>query len=185
MIELRVIDKRVTCVPLKNGILGSRFTITAVVEGPSLDTAEELAKHISKGSLLISKPKNEMFEKTDEQKEALVELENPVEYCERKFPETTQLFKELQREDYLTFCKKQMDYGPGNIAMGTNLETEDDINFSLGALNIRVNDKIQRLLNLIYKFRRRPQNESIEDAYKDMSVYGLIARVVCNRKWNK
>lgn len=114
-----------------------------------------------------------------------VKVIDPVKFCEEKFPETMKKFKECQQADYNTFCKKQMDYGPGNIAMGTALETESDVLFSLGALNVRVNDKVQRLLNLINKHRRKPQNESVEDAYMDMSVYGIIARIVQAQKWGK
>lgn len=110
---------------------------------------------------------------------------NPVEYCETNYPETTAEFKVQQEIDYKTFCKKQMDYGPNNIRMGTELKSEDDLNFCLGALNVRVNDKVQRLLYLINKQRRPPQNESIEDAYMDLSVYGIIARIVLSGKWAK
>ncbi|HNW88140.1 MAG TPA: hypothetical protein PKN48_00625 [Bacteroidales bacterium] len=110
---------------------------------------------------------------------------DPVAYCEEHFPETTTEFKRLSNINYETFCKKQMDYGPGNIAMGTALQTEEDVIFSLGAINIRINDKIQRLLHLLNKKQRQPQNESIEDAYLDASVYGIIARIVLSGKWGK
>jgi hypothetical protein len=115
----------------------------------------------------------------------IVEQLDPVKYCEQNFPETTGEFIKLQESDYITFCNKQMDYGPGNIAMGTPLKTTEDIHFSLGALNVRINDKIQRLLHLINRTRRAPQNESIEDAYRDTSVYGIIARIVGSGKWGK
>ena len=113
------------------------------------------------------------------------DVKDPVKFCEEHYPATTKAFKALQETDYKTFCKKQMDYGPGNIAMGTPLATEEDKLFSLGAINVRVNDKVQRLLNLINKHRRAPQNESIEDAYMDLSVYGVIARLVQLGKWGK
>lgn len=115
----------------------------------------------------------------------IIEELDPVKYCETNFPETTGEFKRLQEQDYITFCNKQMDYGPGNIAMGTSLKTPEDTHFSLGALNVRINDKIQRLLHLINRTRRAPKNESIEDAYKDTSVYGIIARIVISGKWGK
>jgi len=110
---------------------------------------------------------------------------DPIKFCEETYPATMAEFKEQQKIDYATFCKKQMDYGPGNIAMGTPLLSEDDITFSLGALNVRVNDKVQRLLNLINKSKRSPQNESIDDAYMDLSVYGIIARIVLRQNWGK
>ena len=43
----------------------------------------------------------------------------------------TERLKELQAEQYELFCKKQHDYGSSNISVGTNLETEEEINLSL------------------------------------------------------
>ena len=57
--------------------------------------------------------------------------ENAIEYCERLYPETTKEFKKILDEMYETFCKKQRNYGPGNISVGTNLESDDDIKLSL------------------------------------------------------
>ena len=37
---------------------------------------------------------------------------NAVEYCEEKYPQTTQEFKKILDEMYETFCKKQRNYGP-------------------------------------------------------------------------
>jgi hypothetical protein len=112
-------------------------------------------------------------------------ITDPIAYCESNFPETTTEFKRLKEIDYKKFCEKQLDYGPGNIAMGSNLQNDEDVLFSLGALNVRINDKIQRLLHLINKKHRSPKNESIEDSYLDTSVYGVIARIVINGKWGK
>ena len=113
------------------------------------------------------------------------EIKDPVKFCEERYPITTEAFKVQQKRDYDIFCKKQMDYGPGNIAMGTPLVTDEDRLFSLGAINIRVNDKVQRLLNLVNRHNRAPQNESILDAYMDLSVYGVIARLVQLGDWGK
>ena len=112
-------------------------------------------------------------------------MTDPVKFCESSYPETMKEFKRLQHEDYKIFCKKQMDYGPGNIAMGTALTTDDDKQLSTTATIIRMNDKVQRLLNLVVKSRRNPQNESVEDAFGDLTVYGIIARIVSNNKWAK
>ena len=110
---------------------------------------------------------------------------DPVKYCEEQYPEMMQEFKKLLEEDYKTFCKKQMDYGPGNIALGQTLSNPEEIRLSLTGLIIRMNDKVQRLLNLIVKHNREAQNESVEDAFGDLSVYGIIARIVANGKWAK
>ena len=44
-----------------------------------------------------------------------------IEYIEEHYPETAKAFQEIQYEQYETFCKKQMDYGPSNISMGTGV----------------------------------------------------------------
>lgn len=112
--------------------------------------------------------------------------ENAVEFCERVYPEMMVEFKRIQAEDYEIFCKKQKDYGPGNIALGTTLATKEDTLMSLTGLIIRMNDKIQRLLNLLVKNNNaQPENESATDAFMDTSVYGIIARIVKVGKWAK
>jgi len=108
-----------------------------------------------------------------------------ITYIEKEYPETSKEFKEIQFEQWSTFCKKQMDYGPSNIAMGTALRTKEDRRLSLIGLIVRINDKIQRLMNLVVKHNRDAQNEPVMDAFKDLSVYGIIAQIVDNGKWGK
>ena len=108
-----------------------------------------------------------------------------VRYIESEYPETAKSFKAIQKEQYELFCKKQMDYGPSNIAMGTALKTKEDRRLSLIGLIVRINDKIQRLMNLVVKHNRDAQNEPVMDAFKDLSVYGIIAQIVDNGKWGK
>ena len=108
-----------------------------------------------------------------------------ISYIEQEFPETAKEFQRLQFEQWETFCKKQMDYGPSNIAMGTSLRTEDEKRLSKIGLIVRINDKIQRLMNLVIKHNREAQNEPAMDAFKDLSVYGIIAQIVENGKWGK
>ena len=121
-----------------------------------------------------------IVEGLDNQKPILI-----VEKSETEWPEMTQEFKRLQKEQYELFCKKQMDYGPSNIAMGTALKTKEDRRLSLIGLIVRINDKIQRLMNLVVKHNRDAQNEPVMDAFKDLSVYGIIAQIVQNGKWGK
>ena len=110
---------------------------------------------------------------------------DPVKYIEKEYPQTAKSFKAIQKEQYELFCKKQMDYGPSNIAMGTALKTKEDRRLSLIGLIVRINDKIQRLMNLVVKHNRDAQNEPVMDAFKDLSVYGIIAQIVDNGKWGK
>ena len=109
--------------------------------------------------------------------------DDAVSFIEEHYPETAKEFKKIQEEQYETFCKKQMDYGPSNISMGTGVGSSVNTHLSLTALVVRINDKIQRLLNLIVTSIREAQNEPIEDAFKDLSVYGIIAQIVKNGKW--
>ena len=108
-----------------------------------------------------------------------------IAYIEKEYPETAKEFQKIQYEQWATFCKKQMDYGPSNIAMGTALKTKEDRRLSLIGLIVRINDKIQRLMNLVVKHNRDAQNEPVMDAFKDLSVYGIIAQIVDNGKWGK
>ncbi len=106
-------------------------------------------------------------------------------FIERTYPETAKEFKRLQKEQYDLFCKKQMDYGPSNIAMGTSLDTDEEKRLSKIGLIVRINDKIQRLINLVVKNNRQAQNEPTIDAFKDLACYGIIAQIVDAGKWGK
>ena len=108
-----------------------------------------------------------------------------VEQMEKEWPEMTTEFKRLQAEQYELFCRKQHDYGPSNISVGTQLITEDEIKLSLTGLWFRVNDKVQRIKNLLMGNRESAVDEPLEDAFLDMSNYGIMATIVKNRKWGK
>ena len=111
--------------------------------------------------------------------------EESIEFIETHYPETAKEFQRLQFEQYHLFCKKQMDYGPTNISMGTPLSTDKEKRLSLIGLIVRINDKVQRLLNLMVKNNREAQNEPSIDAFKDLACYGIIAQIVQNGKWGK
>ena len=108
-----------------------------------------------------------------------------VEQMESEWPEMTTEFKRLQREQYELFLKKQHDYGPGNISVGTMLQTTDEVNLALTGLWFRMNDKIQRLKNMLMSKRESAVDEPMEDAYLDVSNYGIMATIVKNGKWGK
>lgn len=112
--------------------------------------------------------------------------ETIVEQMEREWPLMTKEFKNLQREQYELFCHKQHDYGPGNISVGTQLQTQEDIKLSLTGLFFRINDKIQRVKTLLMSGRPHAvEGEPLEDAFLDMSNYGIMANIVKNGKWGK
>jgi hypothetical protein len=128
---------------------------------------------------------NYMPAKPNIKKEELIKKESAVEYCEATYPQTCEEFKTILDEMYITFCKKQRNYGPGNISVGTSLETKEDVKLSLTGLWFRINDKVQRLKQLVVLGQPDEVGESIQDTYEDLSVYGIIAQIVQRGKWSK
>ena len=108
-----------------------------------------------------------------------------VTLMEEEWPEMTKEFKKIQRAQYELFLHKQHDYGPGNISVGTQLQTPEEIKLSLTGLWFRMNDKIQRLKTLLMGDKQSAVDEPLEDAYLDISNYGIMATIVKNGKWGK
>ena len=109
-----------------------------------------------------------------------------VELMEKEWPEMTKEFRRLQVQQYELFLHKQHDYGPGNISVGTQLITKEEVHLSLTGLWFRMNDKIQRLKNLLMSGRKNAvENEPMVDAFLDVSNYGIMATIVKNGKWGK
>ena len=121
----------------------------------------------------------------DPERKVMSGIHPVVEQMEKEWPEMTTEFKRLQREQYELFCRKQHDYGPGNISVGTMLQTADEVHLSLTGLWFRMNDKIQRLKNMLMSKRDSAVDEPLEDAYLDVSNYGIMATIVKNNKWGK
>ena len=112
--------------------------------------------------------------------------ENIITMMEKEWPEMTAEFRRLQREQYELFLHKQHDYGPGNISVGTMLQTPEEIKLSLTGLWFRMNDKLQRVKTLLMTGRESAvKDEPLEDAYLDVSNYGIMATIVKNGKWGK
>ena len=97
---------------------------------------------------------------------------------EKAYPETMEEIRKISDDLYKLFAKKQHDYGPGNIMMNGDKE------LALLAIAIRMNDKVQRLLNLL-RNTKDAENEPIIDAFQDASIYGIIAMLVIRDKWGK
>ena len=60
--------------------------------------------------------------------------------------------------------RNKHDYGSSNISVGTNLETEEEINLSLTGIWFRMNDKDSKNKESSYEGRSTAVDESIEDA---------------------
>ncbi len=104
---------------------------------------------------------------------------------EKDYPMMCKSFKIITEEMFDLFKKKQADYGPTNIGMGNRtINTDEDVEKSMIGLTVRMNDKIQRLMNLILD-HKDPQNESVEDTLIDIANYSVMAQLVINKEWGK
>ena len=106
-----------------------------------------------------------------------------VKWCEDNYPTLTTEYKKIMMEQYIIFCKKHRNYGTGNVNVGTNLETDNDVKLALTGLWFRLNDKIQRLKQLVVLGEPDAVGESVQDTFQDMSVYGIIAQLVQQKKF--
>lgn len=80
-------------------------------------------------------------------------------------------FLSVQLEALKLFIAKQYDYGPENIS-----------NFGDIGVLVRLNDKIERLKNLMFN-GNTAVNESIEDTWIDIGNYGLIGLMCKQDLW--
>ena len=119
------------------------------------------------------------------QKRIIDKEDKAVKYCEKEFPNTCDEFLNICADQYVLFCRKQKNYGPGNISVGTDLRSDGDVKLSLTGLWFRINDKIQRLKQLIILNHKDEVGESETDTFQDLSVYGIIAQIVQKKVWGK
>ena len=109
-----------------------------------------------------------------------------VKQMEKEWPQMTKEFKRLQHEQYVLFLHKQHDYGPGNISVGSQLTTPEEIKLSLTGLWFRMNDKIERMKTLLLRNGENSvEGEPVTDSFSDVSNYGVMAQVVARGKWAK
>ena len=106
-----------------------------------------------------------------------------VKWCEDNYTEMTSEYKKIMMEQYILFCRKHRNYGPSNINVGTNLDTDSDVKLALSGIWFRLNDKVQRLKQLVVNGQPDTVGESIKDTYQDLSVYGIIAQIVSQKKF--
>jgi len=112
--------------------------------------------------------------------------EKAIRDFEKTYPTLAKAFKEVQEEQYALFARKMMDYGLSNITLGSTLEDPEDIQLSLTGIWLRVNDKINRLKNLLKrKGRVYVTSEPMIDSFLDIANYGIIAMLVMKDKWKK
>jgi hypothetical protein len=103
---------------------------------------------------------------------------------EKTYPELAKAFREIQTEQYVLFSSKMMDYGLGNIALGSDLTEKEDVDFSMMGIWLRCNDKVNRLKNLLKrKGDAYVKSEPMIDSFIDISNYGIIAQLVLRGQW--
>jgi len=108
---------------------------------------------------------------------------NIINYIEKNYPIMAKTFQEIQFEQYELFCRKQYNYGKGNIMLGGDIDNPDDRKMALSGLVIRMNDKLNRLMSLILKNKKDVVDESVEDTFIDMANYSIISLLVNRIKW--
>jgi len=107
-------------------------------------------------------------------------MQDITKLIELNFPQTMHEFEQINKAQYELFAKKQHDYGPGNISMGGNKD------LAMIGLAVRMNDKVQRLLNILYNNKGETAvEETLKDTFQDVSVYGIIGQILSNDKWGK
>jgi transcriptional regulator with GAF, ATPase, and Fis domain len=107
-----------------------------------------------------------------------VKEKDVTEFMMKEYPTLMNSIKNHMNTCFSLMAKKQMDYGMGNIAMNGNKK------LALLGIMIRINDKVQRALNILEK-DQDPNNESLEDTAQDITNYGAIFNTVLNDEWKK
>lgn len=109
---------------------------------------------------------------------------NSIQELEKRYPEIAQEYKRISAEQFGIFAAKMLDYGKGNISVGTDLTTPEEVKLSLTGIWFRIMDKINRLKNLVLLNQTaNVTSETTTDTFQDLSIYGIIAQIVQNGKW--
>jgi transposase len=112
--------------------------------------------------------------------------EQTIKDFKTNYPTLSKEFEKVQQEQYELFARKMLDYGIENIALGSSLEDPYDIHLSITGIWLRINDKINRLRNLLKRDGKNyVAGETMMDSFIDISNYGLIAMLVMRDKWKK
>lgn len=108
---------------------------------------------------------------------------DPIAELEKNHPEIAFEFKKIINEQLEIFAKKTHGYGIRNIMLGGDFNNNDDRSLAVDGIVIRLNDKINRLINLKLKNKEDVVNESITDNFQDILNYAIIALIISRNKW--
>ena len=122
-------------------------------------------------------------------------MDSVIRDIEEQYPECIDELLQNFDKAYKLWCRKQSDYGDGNIKLGLEISSDSSLhtqNRALAQLGIiiRMNDKVQRLLNIykkniFYEKGIEVPDESIEDTCIDLMNYANMLIVLKNDKWGK
>lgn len=108
----------------------------------------------------------------------------PLHPTEVKYPVQVEAYMHEAMGGYRTHLKKNADYSPANVAGPGEI-----------GVATRIWDKCVRLMNLVgfdisvnkseFRSGKEPSNESIEDTYTDLSVYGIIGKLHRRGQWGR
>jgi len=104
------------------------------------------------------------------------------EILREEYPTIYNGYQSIIDEQFELFAKKHLDYGMHNVSAGTNLDTQDEVEFAMTGLWYRLSDKINRWKNMIIS-GRKAQNETLIDTFQDITNYGIIAQLVSRGLW--
>ena len=104
------------------------------------------------------------------------------EILREEYPTIYNGYQSIIDEQFELFAKKHLDYGMHNVSAGTNLDTQDEVEFAMTGLWYRLSDKINRWKNMIIS-GRKAQNETIIDTFQDVTNYGILAQLVKRGMW--
>ena len=109
---------------------------------------------------------------------------NDVDELMDRYPDIHKAYEQISKEQFHLFARKMLDYGKGNISVGSNLDTPEEEKVALTGLWFRMNDKIRRLKQLVLLNKDpKVKAESVKDTFQDLSIYGIIAQIVKNKQW--
>ena len=92
------------------------------------------------------------------------------------FEDFTLTVQDIALEMAALLTQKQLDYGPNNI--------NNAFGGPINGLLVRMGDKFERLKHL-YSTGSKPNYEAIEDSFKDLANYAIIAMMVERGVWPK
>lgn len=112
-------------------------------------------------------------------------MKESVHRIEKEYPKLASNFKKVLEEQYELFSGKCLDYGVSNISLGADLKQPKDRMFALHGLWFRMMDKMNRWKNLMQQTDKNVNFESLEDTFKDIANYAVIAKLVFTGNWNE